>query len=389
MRRAIPLVFRLVRGRSIVLALAAFSFSFLFSVTSMGLLGLYNTMTIGMSGGSKCIVVYDFKSSTPLSGIIPLSTVSLLENLSLPLSPEVLVPCLIGSHVVVVRGVVPSCFYNVSELRIVEGEPLLDRDLKAALVGLDVAKMLNVGVGDELLIRSVIADRYVKLVVKGIFESAGPLNGEVIVPLHVGQWLRGLSYSSITLIRIKADGLEEELNNYLKSLFKSETGQVIEASKPRSVYSAYPWIEVKPARAVISSLLAEKFVESYLNRYGLSMDGLIALSAIVALISGVGVYVASSIAFDASRFELEVLRSLGARVKSIKLGFMFKALIIAIPLSIVGFFAAYLLIRMAAAQRLLTIFSYAIEVPLDPILLFLSIALTALLIALSSLRLDV
>ncbi|RLF21541.1 MAG: hypothetical protein DRJ68_03260 [Thermoprotei archaeon] len=388
MWRASILAFKLVKGRELVLAVAAFSFSFLFSATTMGLLSLYSSIATSMSGGGGCVVIYDFKSSTPLSGVIPLSTVSLLENLSEPLSPEVLAPCLVDLHVVVVRGVVPSLFYRVSDLKLLEGELLSNGDLETALVGLEVAEELGLKVGDEIILRSIIADRYVKLRVKGVFESSEPLNCEVITPLHVGQWLRGLSYSSITLVRVKAED-PQALSSYLREVLGDGEERFVEAERPKSVSSACPWIEVRPTCAAISSVMAEKFAEKYLNKYGLSTDSLTALSAVVVLLSGVAVYVASSIALEASRFELEVLRAMGGHARSLKLGFLLKALSVATPLAVLGSLSAYAYLQAASSQGFLSILSYSVEVPLNPLIVLLSALLTALLVGLSSLRLDV
>ena len=44
-----------------------------------------------------------------------------------------------------------------------------------------------------------------ELKVEGIFQTTSALNDEVLVPIYIGQWLRGLTYNDATVIRAKID----------------------------------------------------------------------------------------------------------------------------------------------------------------------------------------
>ncbi len=122
-------------------------------------------------------------------------------------SPEAVALCYVKGEPVIVRGVNPKIFYSVVT---VKGVKLNQSDVFSAVLGLDLAERLRVGTGEELLVFSGLNDKFVELKIKGFFSSRSPFKDEILVPLNIGQWLRGTNYGFVSLLRVK---IEEKVIN--------------------------------------------------------------------------------------------------------------------------------------------------------------------------------
>jgi len=108
-----------------------------FSITATSLLSSYNGFAAYLGGGDNIIAVYDRKSSTPFTGLVPAYLADKIATVDrvLASSPEVLVPCIINSEALFLRGVVPEEFLKLNQLTILEGEMLRLGDFNSVIIG--------------------------------------------------------------------------------------------------------------------------------------------------------------------------------------------------------------------------------------------------------------
>jgi ABC-type lipoprotein release transport system permease subunit len=326
----------LKRQRVFALALVIALSSTLFSLTALSLVSLYGGLTAYLGEGEDVVAIYDRRSSTPFTGLVPAhlaEEVGALEGV-LACSPEVIAPCVIKGEAVFVRGIVPEGFAKLSKLTMLEGEALESRDLDCAIVGKGVAERLGLKLNDEVLVLSALADRYVVLRVKGVFASSSPMDDEVLVPLHVGQWLRGAGYGYVTLIRLKIDGSVTTPSKIFEELARRASGATPPPSpsgpSPSQSYQQLPAITPR----LITKFRAEDigveeaydFMKGYVERYGFTRDSLLALAIAISLLSSASVVVASKTVLAQHRGEVEVLRSLGASKRLLKADLLLKLL---------------------------------------------------------------
>lgn len=176
-----------------------------FTLTFQLFLSAYDALIHGLGGGE--LIVWDRGARTPITGIIRSEVVDFLRNsLNVEgLSPEVLAPCVVNGRVLMVRGVDPNIFSSFEKFEVVEGRMLKPYDLHEAVLGVRAMRRLNLRLKDGVTVLSVLRDRWVTLDVVGVISTGGCIDDEVIVPMGVARWLRGLKDWELTLVRIHAD----------------------------------------------------------------------------------------------------------------------------------------------------------------------------------------
>jgi ABC-type lipoprotein release transport system permease subunit len=385
----------LKRQRVIALALVITLSSTLFSLTALSLASLYGGLTAYLGEGEDVVAIYDRRSSTPFTGLVPAhlaEEVGALEGV-LACSPEVIAPCVIKGEAVFVRGIVPEGFAKLSKLTMLEGEALGPRDLDCAIVGKGVAERLGLKLNDEVLVLSALADRYVVLRVKGVFASGSPMDDEVLVPLHVGQWLRGAGYGYVTLIRLKIDRSVTAPSKIFEEIARraSETTSPSPLGpSPSPSYQQLPAITPR----LITKFRAEDigveeaydFMKGYVERYGFTRDSLLALAIAISLLSSASVVVASKTVLAQHRGEVEVLRSLGASKRLLKADLLLKLLPWSLAASCVGLALTVAVLAALQAHGYLRALSHAIALRVDPLVVVLDFVLALALVSLAVLR---
>ncbi|MCX8178150.1 MAG: ABC transporter permease, partial [Candidatus Bathyarchaeota archaeon] len=227
--------FRYLRWQRILaLAIMVSAASFLFSFTALSLIGFHEGFTAYLGEGEDIIVVYNFRSRTPYTGLVPAYLAEKLAAINgvLATSPEVIAPCIVDGEAVFLRGIMPEVFTEFGALKIVEGSFLSECDINSAVAGERIARRLGLEVGDKVLLCGVLSERYLELRIKGIFRANSMLDDEILAPLYVGQWLRGADYNHVTLIRLKIDGDIATLDDILKVIEAEASGEV-EPSPPQ------------------------------------------------------------------------------------------------------------------------------------------------------------
>jgi ABC-type lipoprotein release transport system permease subunit len=362
----------------------------LFSITALSLLGFYKGFTAYLGEGDDIVVIYDKKSRTPFTGLVPAYLAEEISNLNgvLAASPEVIIPCIIKSKTTFLRGIIPKEFTKINQLTIIEGDMLELKDLNSAMVGKKVAERLNLKLNDIILILGVLTDRYLELKVKGIFVSNSPIDDEILAPLYVGQWLRGTDYGYVTLIRFKIDR-----NIITPSIIYEEIAkEVSEPSPPQNHEPQPPSITPRIIKRFGSKDLgveeAYNFLKSYTDRYGLTRESLLILSIMVFLFSSVSIAVATRTIIAQHKGEIGVLRSIGASKKLLKRDVLIKILPWSIVVSSLGFVLAVVALTAIQGSGYFQVLSHTAPLHIDPLVVALNFIFVILLVSISILKSD-
>jgi len=371
---------------TVILALA----STLFSVTAFSFFGFYKAFNAYLGESEDIIAIYHRKGTGPFTGFIPLSLVAHVESLDgvLATSPETVTPSLIKGKSAFIRGVIPEEFSKVNQLTMLDGEALQFSDTNFMIVGRGLAKTLNLAVGDKVLILGVMSDRYLTLEIKGMYESLTTLDDEAIIPLYAGQWLRGINYDTINILRVKIDR-SKTTPTQLYDIISKETQappQPDEETKPSPVEDIIEElipisnVAINPEELGVKE--TRKLMNTYLERYGMTQETLLILSVAVFTFASATIFSATRTLVRQHRHEITVLRSLGAQTKTLKLEIAIKTLPWSILASFLGLFiaAASLLVM---ENRGLQAFSHTISFQPNLTIIMLSITLTLLITTIS------
>jgi len=364
----------------------------LFSLTALSLLGFHRGFTAYLGEGEDIVAVYDRRSRTPFTGLVPSYLAERMGSLSgvLASSPEAIAPCIIKGEPAFLRGIVPEGFTKLSHLTIVEGDMIELDDLGSAVVGRNLAERLRLNLNDRVLVLGVLTDRCLELQVKGVFVSHSPMDDEVLAPLYVGQWLRGTDYGHVTLIRFKVDRNVVTPSRILEEIAKEASEPT--PSPPSSREPQPPPPSITPR--MIAGFRAEdlgvdeaySFMKSYMDRYGLTRESLLILSAMVFLFSGASIAAASKNLIAQHRGEIEVLRSIGASRGALKRDLLVKLLPWSMAASSLGLAMAVAILAAIQGGGHLQVLSHTVPLSIDPLVVALNFILVALLVSAAILR---
>jgi ABC-type lipoprotein release transport system permease subunit len=362
----------------------------LFSITALSLLGFYKGFTAYLGEGDDIVVIYDKKSRTPFTGLVPAYLAEKISNLNgvLAASPEVIIPCIIKSKTTFLRGIIPKEFTKLNRLTIIEGAMLEIKDLNSAIVGKKVAERLGLKLNDTILILGVLTDRYLELQVKGIFISNSPIDDEILAPLYVGQWLRGTDYGYVTLIRFKIDR-----NIITPSMIYEEIAKEVSEPSPSQNQepqppSITPIIIKRFGSKDLGVEEAYNFLKSYTDRYGLTRESFLILSIMVFLFSSASIAVATRTIIAQHKGEISVLRAIGASKKLLKRDMLIKILPWSIVVSSLGFVLAVVVLTVIQKSDYFQVLSHTVPLHIDPLVVALNFIFVILLVSISILKSD-
>ena len=381
----------LKKQRILTLTIVLTLSSTLFSTTAISLLSLYRGWTAYLGEGEDIIAIYDRKSSTPFTGLVPayLAGTMLTKNGVLASSPEAIAPCSIKNELIFLRGIMPEDFARLNPLTIVEGNMLKRGDLYSAVLGKNSAKKLNVRPGGKILVFGTLTERYLELHAKGVYSSNSPLDDEILAPLPVGQWLRGTDYNHVTLIRLKIDRDVTSPAAIFEEIAK-------EASKPTQSQEEAKPPEESPITASTLRFMIEdievgdvqKFMKNYMDRYGMTKEALLVFSVTVFVFSSIAIAAAIKTLITQHKGEINVLRSIGASEKLLKRDIFVKLLPWSLIASSIGMALATALLTAAKECGYLQVLSHTVQLQLDPLIMAINFTLAILLVLISILKED-
>jgi ABC-type lipoprotein release transport system permease subunit len=371
--------------------------STLFSVTAYSFLGMYNGFTSYVGEEPDILAIYSKTGSTPFTGMIPIAAVNQVAALKgvEAVSPEVIAPCMINQHSVFVRGVLPQELAKLNTITSIDGENLNVTDTNSAVIGKGLADRLNLKTGDKILVFSVLSQKYVELDVAGIFESGSSLNDEVLVPIYVGQWLRGLSYNDATVIRAKINLNQTSANQLYQEIASTTPTSNTTSPTPTPKSQAQQQLEtlmpLSPKTLDIQKIgiaQSQRFMQDYLNRFGISKDTLVVLSILVLVFASGTATGAITLFVKQHSSDIDVLRSIGVTAKKIKADLALRMITWAILVTIIGTALSALAIIALNNLGYLQVLSHSISFQLDPLIIVANFALLALLVGVNVARME-
>lgn len=370
----------LERKSILILASTVLLSSILFMYTSTTLLGFYSSFNAYLGEGKNIVVLYDKNSRTPFTGFVSLYLLNKIKNKPgvLAYSPEVVVPCVMNDKPILVRGVIFEDFLKVNPITIVNGSMLKVNDINSMIVGKNVAEKFNLKLNDKVLIFGVLANRYVELQVKGIYESQSSMDNEVIVQLYMAQLLRGIDYSQVTLIRVKIDRNITNPTSIFKDIVNesSKTTQLENENKYEQTFLPLTSTNFDIKNVAVSE--AQNFIKNYLDRYGVTKEALLILSIMVFFLSSANIVLASEVLIIQNEKEIGILRSLGMSQRNLKVDLLVKLLLYSIVSSTVGILVAAIILTFAQEYEYLQVLSYTFQ--FDPLVVAVNIILVFVLI---------
>ena len=380
----------LKRQRILTLALIITLSSMLFSITALSLLGFYRGFTAYLGEGEDIVVVYDRRSRTPFTGLVPVYLSERISALNgvLASSPEAIAPCLLKGEAIFIRGIIPEGFTKLNRITITDGSMLELDDVNSIIVGKNVAERLHLKPGDKVLVLGALTDQYLELQIKGIYTSHSPMDDEALAPLYVGQWLRGTGYGHVTLIRFKIDRSAISPARIFEEIAK-------EASELSPAPSTKPELQPQSIIPRITSRFriedvgideAQRFMKSYMDRYGVTREAILILSVIVFLFSSISIATATKTLITQHRGEIQVLRSVGASQKTVKTDLLAKLLFWSLAASAAGITLATAILWLVEGKGYLQVLSHTISFQLDLVVIALNFILVSLLVSVSILR---
>ena len=382
----------LCRRRALVLVLILTLASTLFSVTAYSFLGFYDGFSSYVGEQNDVVAVYSTSGSTPYTGVVPLSVVDLVEDQVgvVVLSPEVIAPCTVGSQSVFVRGVIPSVVAELGVPVVVEGEFLDLSDMGLCVVGSNLASRLGLEVGDFVLVFGVMSQRYVELQVKGVVSFGSALDDEVLVPLYVGQWLRGIGYNFGTLVRVKIDP-EQTCAEQLFECIRNQTvssvpgasvtpGPSKDSQAKRQLEVLVPLVQANIDVGSIDLAESQEFMQSYLGRFGVSKDVLIVLSlAVLVFASGTAVSAVNLFVRQHSS-DFETLRCIGVSHRKLRFDLFVRLVVLALVATVLGTLFSGVFILVFQKLGYLLVLSHTVGFGVEPLVVVANFGLLSVLI---------
>jgi len=383
----------LQRQHFVTLMIILFLASALFSITALGFFGVYKSFNAYLGEEENIIAIYDKKSRTPFTGLVPTYLAERISSVEgvLASSPEVVIPCIVKGKSVFLRGVVPDDLYRLNPLAILNGIPLQLNDTNFAMVGKSLGKELSLTTSDKILVVGALSRQFIELEIKGVYESNTALDEEIIAPLYVGQWLRGTDYGLVTIIRAKIDRSKispAQIYQIVAQEAETPTPQPPpnHETKPSPLEEMVPISRIPLSPENLGVKETQEFMKTYLNRYGMTPETLLILSTAVFFFASATIFTSSYALIRQHKPEITVLRSLGASVKTLKLDLVIKVLPLSLVASFVGVIIAML--ALSAIQELgqPQILSHRVRFQPDLLLITVNITLAVLIVVLAIIR---
>lgn len=383
------------RKRMLTLIVILTLTSALFSVTAYSFLGFYNGFTNYVGEEKDIVAIYSKIGSTPFTGIVQIDIANKIASLEgvIAISPETIAPSTINHQSVFIRGIIPQELTKLNPLTIVEGQTLNITDTNSAIIGKSLADRLQLKTGDKILAFSVLSQRYVELQIKGVFQSESSINDEALVPLYVGQWLRGISYNYVTLIRAKINVTQTNANQIFQQIANQTTPQSTVSPSPtpkseaqRELEGLIPLAQANLNVGNIGIEQSQQFMQNYLDRYGISKDTLIILSIVVLVFASGTATCAITLFIKQHSSDIEILRSIGVSTKKVKADLTLRVVTWALIATIIGTIISAIVITIFQKIGYLQVLSHTVTFQLDPLIILANFLLLSVLISVNIAR---
>lgn len=163
-------------------------------------------LLIAASGGALASLTPDDQQTIteadaahPIESKVPVSYAETLQQQGVAASPEILLFEVSRGEPFLVRGVDYQSYAAVSDSRIVRGRPPQTAD--EAVVGADLARTLNVDVGDTLTLGGSTRPAFTRVEIVGVFAATGVEDDQLLVSLETGERLSANREGEVNFIR--------------------------------------------------------------------------------------------------------------------------------------------------------------------------------------------
>jgi ABC-type lipoprotein release transport system permease subunit len=361
-----PKIVKILSSRRAVFSLALILLitSAAFAVTSSILLSVEGTAS-GMLGESgNTIVVAQANSRAPFLGTLPLGLAGSLESVSgvRVVSPEVFAPSTLSNQPVMVRGVDPESFMELQNPVILEGSALTLNDTTQAMVGATLAKQMGLRVGSQITLVGGVRTTIAQLTVKAVFSTGTPLDNEVVAPLWVGEWLRGVSYGVVSILRIEVGAQQSPSQVALR------VQRVVENTSGIAMGNQAPVELGLPVTSNLTSFVGHTVEASpdvssafFSKTVGLSQENILLISALVFVSMSVAMVCALQEAVFRSRNELGTMRTIGISSRRLSWNLILVATSLSFVASVCGLALGWGFLTLVAKLSPVEIAFYAVD----------------------------
>ena len=239
----------------------------------------------------------------------------------------------------------------------------------------------------------VLSEKYAELQIKGVFQSGSSLDDEALVPLYVGQWLRGISYDQVTLIRAKIDLTQtnselvyQEIANQTNP--KPSPSGTSKSQTEQELQGLIPLAQTNVNIQNIGVAESQQFMTSYLDRFGISKDTLIILSIVVLIFASGTAVVAITLFIKQHDSETSILRSIGVTSRKLKRDLFLKMLFWCLIATAVGTLVSFGVLMVFQNTGYLQVLSHRITFQMDPLVIAANFILLALLVGVNVARME-
>ncbi|KXB01142.1 hypothetical protein AKJ41_02560 [candidate division MSBL1 archaeon SCGC-AAA259O05] len=355
------------RKRILGMALIVGVASVLFATIALPILGFYQGFTEYLGEGENVVAIHQGSANTPFSGSVSARMASRASELNgvCTVSPEVIIPSFARDEPVFVRGVLPRKFSHLSNIEVKKGSYLDEKGLNSALVGEELAERLSLQPNERVVIRSAMAERYSICTVKGIFSSGSALDDEILVPLYLGQILRGVGHGGLTMVRIGFDREVTSAEELRQSLQVENAGE----DNWGDFWDILPISNVPVEEGELDYTGAEEYMKNFLEKYGISRGTLAALALSVFLFAGAAAVFAPRHLVKRHEEDILVLRSIGASNKTLKIDMTLKLLPWLLLSSVAGLALGYGLTLILERMGYLRLVTHTVAISFDPLVI--------------------
>jgi putative ABC transport system permease protein len=332
--------------------------------------------------GDDVMTLAQVTTDAPLNKtlISQLETLSVEEDWIQVVSPEVYVFCVQRDNPIVVRGVNASAFLEIEDAQIIEGDMFDDR---SAMIGEGFSKLLDIQIGDRILLTGSTSPSIKEVKVVGIYSSPTPSNDEMIISIHTASKLARIRDDTVMAIRVKtSDG--DRLTEFLQ-----------ENKIPVVISSATTMPDVLNSNVTYDGRLLNLLFEytdttvsqdlslttAFINQ-GVSSVNIVVIAFIVlnVALTFVGVSAILARAIVEKKREIGILSAIGADKAKIRMILLRDIIIILIPSIIVGVTVGLLLAQAIGSVNLIMVFGHSIK-PLVDWVLIIEIAVLVIIVS--------
>lgn len=283
------------------------------------------------------------------------------------ISPETYAFCVVKGEPIVVRGIESDGFLDIDGGSVVSGSI----DGTFLLAGAHAASRLDLRIGDRIILTGSTSPVIEEVEVTGTYESSGPPNDEVLIPLNRSWSITPIGRGGVLAIRVRT-GDYNALKTFLNEtgiplvLGDGTTSVVLNSEQEfdaRLATLLFQHPELGGQRGVAHTSL---FVQQAGNSVQIVIWGFLILnSSLITL----GLIAVLSKAVVEKRGDIGILSAIGATRVQVARILVLELVLLSIPAVIVGVLLGYVLATVLGASDVVLIFGYSILPPFNVILL--------------------